>query len=176
MEPSLPHSSERNPAGTANWNIIIQRVESHLQHLFGEELQRQEWQSLPVLGPKQHFYPPNVKFVPAQPSIPLKKKSGVNQLEREGEGFINLMARRRNHWITSQLWDETDSELSTSSSDSDQEFEVEKIIDRREDDDGNVSYLVTWKYYPGESTWVKKSNMENSADLIEDFENKSDTD
>ena len=97
-------------------------------------------------------------------------------MEREGEGFINLMARRRNHWITSQLWDETDSELSTSSSDSDQEFEVEKIIDRREDDDGNVSYLVTWKYYPGESTWVKKSNMENSADLIEDFENKSDTD
>ena len=102
MEPSLPHSSERNPAGTANWNIILQQVESHLQHLFGEELQCQDWQSLPVLGPKKHFYPPNVKFVPAEPSIPLNKKSGVNQVERGADGFFNLLARRQNHWINSQ--------------------------------------------------------------------------
>ena len=172
MEASLPQNSGRTPAGASNWNIIIQRFESHLQYLFGEELQDDDWKTLPILGPKQHFYPPNVKFVEAQPSTPLNMETILDNLEKECIAFTSLLDKRKSTFDSKKEWDETDSELSTSSSDSDQEFEVEEIIDKKVDDDGNVRYLVTWKDFPGESTWVRKSNMESSADLIEEYENK----
>jgi hypothetical protein len=58
-----------------------------------------------------------------------------------------------------------------SSSDlSENEYYVEKILDKKIED-GEVRYLVKWENYPDEdSTWEPVENLSNSKHLIEDFD------
>ena len=172
----MPQSVSRSRDGVLNWKTLVERVEAHLQFVFGKDLLANEWKSLPVLGPKQHFYAPNVKFIAAEESTPLNRQSVLNQLQREYHSFTALLENRKASFESTRQWDESESEFSTSSSDSDQEFEVDEIIDKEVDDEGIVRYLVTWRDYPGESTWVRKSNMENAVDLIEEYEAKINND
>jgi hypothetical protein len=144
-----------------------------LDNLFRKELLTKDWETLPPLGPKQHFYAPNVKYVSASPSIPLNFHSIRLQLREEYRKFHSLLESRRDCWEREQDWNESISSISSSSSDSDQEFEVEEILDKKIDDDDIVWYKVSWKYYPGESTWIKKSNMANALDLIQEYENNN---
>ena len=145
-------------------------MELHLNSVFGKDLLNEEWMILPPLGPKQHFYPPNINFVTTEASIPLNHSEILNQLDREYCKFCTLLQSRKDCFERQQDWMHSDSSMSTSSSDSDQEFEVDAILDKEIDDDNVVWYKVTWKYYPGESTWVRESNIENAADLIQEYE------
>ncbi len=128
------------------------------------------WSVLPQLGSKQHFYPPNVKYVETQPSHPLNYENIQKKLEHEYDKFITLLEKRKKSFEESQPFLDSESEISTSSSDSDQEFEIDKILEKKVDRENITWYLVTWKYYPGESTWIKRSGMDNATDLIKEFE------
>jgi len=53
---------------------------------------------------------------------------------------------------------------------SEKEYEVEKILDRREKR-GKPKYLVRWKDYIAEkNTWEGLENLKNAMDLVEKFE------
>ena len=50
--------------------------------------------------------------------------------------------------------------------------EIEKVVDKRVDSDGQVKYFVKWKGYSNEeNTWEPIENIEADA-MIEEFENK----
>jgi len=52
---------------------------------------------------------------------------------------------------------------------SEKEYEVEKILDRRERR-GKLKYLVRWKSYTREEdTWEGLQNLKNVMDLVEEF-------
>jgi hypothetical protein len=55
-----------------------------------------------------------------------------------------------------------------------EEFEVEKILDKRERKYGRgkrIEYLVLWKGYPiYEASWLPLSNLANAKDIIEEYE------
>jgi len=58
------------------------------------------------------------------------------------------------------------------SSGEEEEYEVEKIVDKRMKK-GSPEYYVKWKNWPdADNTWEPIANLESSQDLIEDFENK----
>ena len=58
--------------------------------------------------------------------------------------------------------------------DENQEFEVERILAKREDDQGRTFYLVKWQGYQYEdSTWEPDTHLANSTRAIEDYERRS---
>ena len=55
-----------------------------------------------------------------------------------------------------------------------EEWEVEKILDIRLDDDGDKEYLVHWKEYPeNEATWEPMEHLEGATQEIENFHLKN---
>ena len=51
-----------------------------------------------------------------------------------------------------------------------EEFEVEKILNKRTVR-GKKKFLVRWKgYIAGEDTWENRENLENTKELVEEFE------
>jgi len=51
-----------------------------------------------------------------------------------------------------------------------EEFEVEKILNKRMVR-GKEKFLVRWKgYIAGENTWENRENLENAKELVEEFE------
>lgn len=55
---------------------------------------------------------------------------------------------------------------------SDEEFEVEKLLAHRSIR-GKRQYLVQWKGYPTfEATWEPESNLENAATLLKNYKNE----
>jgi len=51
-----------------------------------------------------------------------------------------------------------------------EEFEVEKILNKRMVR-GKKKFLVRWKdYMAGEDTWENRENLENAKELVEEFE------
>ena len=51
-----------------------------------------------------------------------------------------------------------------------EEFEVEKILNKRMVR-GKEKFLVRWKgYMAGENTWENRKNLENAKELVEEFE------
>jgi hypothetical protein len=61
----------------------------------------------------------------------------------------------------------SDSELFTSSSDSEQEFEIKELLGKKIVD-CQVYYKVKWKYYP-ETEWIRLELL-NCSNLLENFE------
>lgn len=61
--------------------------------------------------------------------------------------------------------------------DGEQEYEVERILDRRERRQGRgirVEYLVKWLGYPEyESTWERESNLTNAQEMVQQFNNQN---
>ena len=61
--------------------------------------------------------------------------------------------------------------------DGEQEYEVERILDRRERRQGRgvrVEYLVKWLGYPEyESTWERESNLANAQEIVQQFNNQN---
>jgi len=55
---------------------------------------------------------------------------------------------------------------------SDDEFEVEKVLDKRTNKAGDVEYLVKWKNYnsPEDDTWEPRENLEGAETEIRKFE------
>ena len=50
--------------------------------------------------------------------------------------------------------------------------EIEKIVDKRVDSDGQVEYFVKWKGYGDEeNTWLPIENID-AEEMIKDYENK----
>jgi hypothetical protein len=46
-----------------------------------------------------------------------------------------------------------------------QEWEIEGILNHREDDDGNRDFLIKWRGYPdSENSWEPEENLENAAE------------
>jgi hypothetical protein len=50
----------------------------------------------------------------------------------------------------------------------DEEYEVEKILDRKFSSNGITQYLIKWKNYP-ENTWQPKKDLINCKNLIQQF-------
>jgi len=58
------------------------------------------------------------------------------------------------------------------SSDGEEEYEVEKIVDKRMSK-GKPEYYVKWKNWPdSDNTWEPIANLESSKDLIDEYEEK----
>jgi len=58
------------------------------------------------------------------------------------------------------------------SSDGEEEYEVEKIVDKRMAK-GKPEYYVKWKNWPdSDNTWEPIANLESSQDLIDEYEEK----
>ncbi|XKL63868.1 hypothetical protein PGB90_006232 [Kerria lacca] len=53
------------------------------------------------------------------------------------------------------------------------EYDVERIIKKRILRGGKIEYFIKWENYPdSENTWEPEENLENSKDLIAEFEAK----
>ena len=55
---------------------------------------------------------------------------------------------------------------------SDEEYEVEKIIDKRIKRGGQIEYLVKWKNYdnPDDNTWEPADNLKEAEEIIKKYE------
>ena len=55
---------------------------------------------------------------------------------------------------------------------SDEEYEVEKVLDKRVKKGNSVEYLVKWKNYddPDDNTWEPADNLREAKVAIEKFE------
>jgi len=53
-----------------------------------------------------------------------------------------------------------------------EDYEVEKILERKEGKKGNVTYLVKWKNFddPADYTWEPSNNLEDVKDMVDQFE------
>jgi len=53
-----------------------------------------------------------------------------------------------------------------------EDYEVEKILERKEGKKGNVTYLVKWKNFddPADYTWEPSDNLEDVKDMVDQFE------
>jgi hypothetical protein len=53
-----------------------------------------------------------------------------------------------------------------------EDFEVEKIHEKKESKKGKVTYLVQWKNYedPADYTWEPADNLEAAKDLVDKYE------
>jgi hypothetical protein len=55
--------------------------------------------------------------------------------------------------------------------DGSEEYEVEYILAKRGNIGSRIEYLIKWKGYPlWESSWIKKSQLDNAKDVIADYE------
>ncbi len=166
----FPFGPPKQKQLTQNEKKLDKRFLSHLNDIF-RELKEDSWKILPSLSPKQHFYTPSTKLIDPAPSEPLILDKCFLQLKKELKDLDLLLKRRKTKFESDIAWDESDDEeLFSSSSDSEQDFEVESIISRRTDEKGTVFYLVVWKDYPGEDTWVRSTHLDNAIDAIADYE------
>eukprot|EP00088_Acartia_fossae_P003203 TRINITY_DN11327_c0_g1_i1.p1 TRINITY_DN11327_c0_g1~~TRINITY_DN11327_c0_g1_i1.p1 ORF type:complete len:100 (+),score=43.31 TRINITY_DN11327_c0_g1_i1:83-382(+) len=55
---------------------------------------------------------------------------------------------------------------------SDEEYEVEKVLDKRVKKGNQVEYLVKWRNYddPDDNTWEPADNLKEAKDAIDRFE------
>jgi len=55
---------------------------------------------------------------------------------------------------------------------SDEEYEVQKIMEKRVKKGGQIEYLVKWKNYddPDDNTWEPKDNLKEAEDIIKRYE------
>ena len=55
---------------------------------------------------------------------------------------------------------------------SDEEYEVEKILEKRVKKGGQIEYLVKWKNYddPDDNTWEPADNLKEAEDIIKKYE------
>ena len=55
---------------------------------------------------------------------------------------------------------------------SDEEYEVEKVLEKRVKKGGQVEYLVKWKNYddPDDNTWEPADNLKEAKNVIDKFE------
>ena len=58
---------------------------------------------------------------------------------------------------------------------SDEEYEVEKVLDKRVKKGNQVEYLVKWKNYddPDDNTWEPADNLKEAKTAIDKFEKVS---
>ena len=56
-----------------------------------------------------------------------------------------------------------------------QDYEVERILEKKTGKKGKVEYLVKWKNFddPADNTWEPAANLEVAQDLIEKFEKET---
>lgn len=85
---------------------------------------------------------------------------------------MSLLEKRKRKFDKDITWENHSSEeFSTSSSNSDQEWEVHSLLDKKTEG-SQVFYLVKWKYWEGDPTWDKVEKLTNCAELLEEFERK----
>ena len=58
------------------------------------------------------------------------------------------------------------------SDDEEDDFEVEKILEKRLTKKGKIEYLVKWKNFedPKETSWEPAANLKAVQDIIEEYE------
>ena len=58
------------------------------------------------------------------------------------------------------------------SDDEEDDFEVEKILEKRLTKKGKIEYLVKWKNFedPKETSWEPAANLKEVQDIIEEYE------
>jgi hypothetical protein len=91
----------------------------------------------------------------------------LKKLEKDLFQFSSLLQSHRESFLKTKEWENSDSELFTSSSDSEQEFEVKECLGKKIID-CQMYYKVKWKYYP-ETKWIRQEHV-NCSDLLENFE------
>ena len=139
-----------------------------MKKLFFVDLPDKEFQSFPLLPPRQHHYPPTVKLAPPPPSEPLNRKKILDKLKLDLKNFETLLEKRKAQFLKNRNWEEDDDEeLHTSSSCSDQEWEVSEIFNKKVSE-GVTYYEVKWKYFE-ETEWVREGLLDGYIDLVEEF-------
>ena len=75
------------------------------------------------------------------------------------------------HGFTNNFYDYLIS-LQATEEEEEEDFEVEKIMDRRTIKKGKVEYLVKWKNFddPSEYTWEFGSTLGSVQDMVEEYE------
>jgi len=88
--------------------------------------------------------------------------------------LISKRKQRKNDNLNKKVANNNTEEASTSDKNSEveEEYEVQKIVDKRTKKNGKVEYLIKWKDWGNEAnTWEPKENLQ-CHDLIEYFEQK----
>jgi hypothetical protein len=134
----------------------------------GQGLKKVPWIVFEPLTPKKHFYPPKVKKVVAPASVPLIKKDILTLLEGDYENFQKLLDSRREQFIRQHNWEDEDSELCSSSSDSEHEYIVKEVLGVKTKKNGERSFLISFKYFE-EPEWIKEIYLGGCQDLISEF-------
>jgi hypothetical protein len=167
LEKGMEFPDKEKKIGTNQAELVL-RAKKFLKKLFFVDLPDKEFQSFPLLPPRQHHYPPTVKLAPPPPSEPLNRTKILDKLKLDLKNFETLLEKRKAQFLKNRNWEEDDDEeLHTSSSCSDQEWEVSEILNKKVSE-GVTYYEVKWKYFE-ETEWVREGLLDGCIDLVEEF-------
>lgn len=101
-----------------------------------------------------------------------KRKAGRSKSKKSSRGRPKVVAKKKKKSSDSESSDESDKWVGDG--ESDDEYEVEKIIDVRNKKNGAKEFLVKWKNWgPEYDSWEPEKHLQCS-ELIEKFFNKQD--
>lgn len=155
--------------GSQNQQLLVSQAKTFLKDLFKVKLTRSPFLVFESLGPQRHFYPPKVNKVEAPPSQPLIFSKILEKLKQDFDNFEKLLNSRREQFIRHHDWEDEDSELCSSSSDSDHDYVVQQVL-KDKLKNGQRYFLILFKYYD-EPEWIREVHLEGCQDLVQDYLN-----
>ena len=161
------------PSTSENQQQLVIQTKNFLKDLFKSKLTRIPFLVFESLGPQRHFYPPKVKKVEASPCQPLVFDQILGKLKQDFENFEKLLISRREQFIRRHDWEDEDSELCSSSSDSDHDYVVEEVLNDKVKK-GQRYFLIQFKYY-SEPEWIREIHLAGCRDLVQNYLNSKKT-
>jgi hypothetical protein len=158
----------------ASSTSLCEKIRQYIQNCFNS-FTNDTWKHLPPLPSGKYSYPPSVtlQWCPLPDSKVTNYKSLQQKLQIEFDRFLILLESRKKAFTNTHDWENYDNseEIASSSSDSEQEFQVEEIIQREKRNDVWF-YEVKWKYYYDDeaTSWISHEHLTGCAELLQLFE------